>query len=153
MSRLSYLSGLEKKYFSHDSNIYKLIVNSTYDNINFINNKSILILPSLNLVENLDTGEVRTGILSESEFETDLFDSPFMEQLYKILSILDEEFSFEFYFYINSKRSNFVFDEIYNFDFFDKNILMIKIIHRKYYLLAMKYFFHRKIYFIVKYYQ
>ena len=69
-----------------------LIVNSSIDNINFVNNKSILIMYSIKGVD---------GVYCV-----------FFDDLFKILKNLGEgEFSFEFYFYININSSrNLIFN-------------------------------------------
>ena len=63
------------------------------------------------------------GIVSESEEIENVFMCELCEIL-KILSVSKNEFSFEFYFYINSGVTQFKeFKDIYIFDSIDKNVL------------------------------
>jgi len=110
------------RYFSSTSHPSKLIINSTYNNIVFVEGKSILILPSLTLKEFFK--EMNFDGANWKQSESDEGDSPLFDQLGEVLKNLGTgEYSFEFYFYIESRLSNYFLKDIYTFYGFHKDCL------------------------------
>jgi len=114
-----------RNFSSFNPIMEKLKINLTFDNINFdCNKKSILIMPSLNEVNNLK--EMRYNEFKQIEYiSTNEVESVFFDQLQIIFQDLGPgKFSFEFYFYIESNSLDLVFDNIYNFVYFDDQVIL-----------------------------
>lgn len=112
-----------KRFYSTNSGKDKLIINSTFNNINFVDNKSILLISSLNGRVKLFDNAVNLGNL---EFNTLLknlnhnilnFDFELSEVLY---NLGEGKFCLSFYFYYLPGDS---ICATYTFDFLDKNVL------------------------------
>lgn len=98
----------------------KLFINSTFDNINFDKNKSVLLLPSLYAeIPDLDRKEIMDHKYILSKYHTDLDqESLLFRQLDSIIKNLVErgEYTFEFYFYAEAMSPSKPVKDIYTFN-------------------------------------
>ena len=114
-------SVVSSKRFYSTLPIHKLVVNSTYDNIIFVDNQSILFLSNMSTVKDV--------IIKISKDVVDKLDSKefgkhFFIELNTIFSKLKVDYYvFNFYFYIESKSSDSLFD-VFTFDPFNNNCLI-----------------------------
>jgi len=99
----------------------KLVVNSTYDNIIFVDNQSILFLSNMSSVKAVIIKISKDGVDMSDKQE---FLKPFFIELNTIFSELKVDYYvFNFYFYIVSKSSDSLFD-VFTFDPFNSNCLI-----------------------------
>jgi len=103
------------------SNTRKLVVNSTFDNIVFVDNQSILFLSNMLSIKAVIIKISKDGVDKSDEQE---LSKPFFIEWNTIFSeLMVDYYVFSFYFYIESKSPDFL-SGVFNFDPFNNKCLI-----------------------------